>query len=197
MGKNGNAVFRDRRVNPTATSPLLTDGAGGIGYTQLEIIYGSELLYNQIIYSNAITGNTITGNQTESQAIYDVQALQRDNILVSTDQATQDITDFLANKYGQPSFRFESMVLSLNTLTLLQQDTVLGLDLGDVVQIIFTPGSPPVGDSINEYAEIIGISHSVDSAFHNLEFRFNTLNGTSLILDDEVFGRLNINSLSW
>jgi hypothetical protein len=197
MGKNGNAVFRDRRVVPSAVSPLLSDNGSGIPYTQLEIIFGSELLYNQVIYSNAITGNASTGNQIESQAIYDVQALQRQGILISTDQATQDITDFLANKYGQPAFRFESILLTLNNLSTSQQNTILELELGDVVQIIFTPGSPPTGSAINEYAEIIGINHSSDAAFHNVSLRFNTLNGTSLILDDVVFGRLNVNALAF
>jgi autonomous glycyl radical cofactor GrcA len=182
---------------PTALSPLLADDGTGIPYSQLEIIFGSELLYNQIIFTNQITTNTSVANQLDSQNIYGVQTFQRDNLLMSTDQATQDIADFLANKYGQPAFRFEAITIRLNELTPTQQNQILSLDFGDVVQIVFRPGNPPTGSPINEFAEVIAIEQSADPAFHQVKLKFNTLNGTSLILDDVVFGRLDRNALAF
>lgn len=197
IGKDGYATFRDRRVVPSQQSPLLTDDGTGIPYEQLEIVYGSELLYNQVIYENLITGGTAIANALDSQSLYGVQTLQRDNLLISTDIATQDIADALANKYGEPVFRFEGITIRLNDLTSDQQDEILGLELSDVVQIVFRPGSPPTGDPVNEFAEVIGIQTQSDSQFTTVLLKFNTLNGTSLILDDTVFGRLNQNSLAW
>jgi hypothetical protein len=197
IGKDGAATFRDRRVVPSALSPLLSDDGTGIPYNELEIIFGSELLFNQIIFENGITGDTVIANQTDSQAIYGVQTFQREGLLMSTNQATQDIADFLSNKYGQPAFRFEAITITLNNTTPTQQNTILGLELGDVVQIVFRPGSPPSGSPIDEYAEVIGIEQKSDAAFYDFKLRFNTLNGTSLILDDVVFGRLDRNALAF
>jgi hypothetical protein len=197
IAKNGFARFRDRRVVPSALSPLLADDGTGIPYSQLEIIFGSELLYNQIIFTNQITTNTSVANQLDSQSIYGVQTFQRDNLLMATDTATQDIADFLANKYGQPAFRFEAITIRLNDLSPTEQNQILGLDFGDVVEIVFRPGNPPTGSPINEFAEVIAIEQSADPAFHQVKLKFNTLNGTSLILDDAVFGRLDVNALAF
>jgi hypothetical protein len=197
IAKNGFARFRDRRVVPSALSPLLADDGTGIPYSQLEIIFGSELLYNQIIFTNQITTNTSVANQLDSQGIYGVQTFQRDNLLMATDTATQDIADFLANKYGQPAFRFEAITIRLNDLSPTEQNQILGLDFGDVVEIVFRPGNPPTGSPINEFAEVIAIEQSADPAFHQVKLKFNTLNGTSLILDDAVFGRLDVNALAF
>jgi len=197
MSKDGRAKFRDRRVVPSSLSPKFADDGTGIPYKQVEIIFGSELLYNQVIFENAITGGTAIANQLDSQAIYGVQTFQRDGLLMATDPATQDLADFLSNKYGQPAFRFEGITASLNELTPTQQNELLNIELGDVVEIIFRPGSPPTGTPISEYAEVIAINNSGDSAFSQIQFRFNTLNATFFILDDPVFGRLDVNALAF
>jgi len=67
--------------------------------------------------------------------------------------------------------------------------SVLALEMGDVVQVVFTPGQ--VGDPIEKFAEIIAIDNNIDPTQHIIRFGFQTLDFASLVLDDEVFGKLD------
>jgi hypothetical protein len=77
----------------------------------------------------------------------------------------------------------------LDTLTSEQKLDILQLELGDVCSIKFTPGE--VGDPIDRLAEVISIEHSIAPTEHSVRFGFSTLDFTSLVLDDTVFGRLD------
>lgn len=197
VGKNGNLVFKDRTVAPTANIPVLADDGSGIKYTEMRVVYGTEILYNDIVLENSVTGGTAIANSPTSQAIYGILNLTRENQLQNNQQDTQDIADYFANKYGNPEYRFEAVSIFLNELSTADQNKLLGLELNDVVQIKFTPGNPPTGSAIEEYAEVIGIEHSTDVPGHTLTLKFATLLSSFLVLDDPVFGRLDQNALAW
>ena len=77
----------------------------------------------------------------------------------------------------------------MDELTTQQQSDLLNLELGDVVEIRFTPNEIP--PSITKYAEIIRIDHSVDLNNHVVTFGFATLDFAILVLDDAQFGKLD------
>jgi hypothetical protein len=197
IGKNGFFVFKDRTVTPSATIPVLADDNSGIKYTDIRVVYGTELLFNNIVLVNQVTGGTAIGNSLDSQALYGILNLTQDNMLQNLQTDTQDIADYWSNKYGNPEYRFESVSIFLNELSSTDQDKLLNLELNDVVQIIFTPGNPPTGSAISAYAEVIRIEHRADIPTHTLTLGFATLNNTFLVLDDVVFGRLDQNALAW
>jgi hypothetical protein len=197
ISKTGDFVFRDRTVAPSANIPVLADDGSGIKYTRMNVVYGTELLYNEIVLLNEVTGGTAIGNSVASQTAYGILNLTRQNQLQNNQQDTQDIADFFANKFGNPEYRFESVSIFLNELSSVDQNKLLNLELNDVVQIKFTPGNPPTGSQINQYAEVIGVVHETSIPGHTLTLKFATLLSTFLILDDPVFGRLDQNALAW
>jgi hypothetical protein len=197
IGKDGKVVFRDRTIAPTSTIPSLSDSGTAIPYTDLSVIYGSEMLYNQIFITNAITSGTAVASSPESQALYGTLALELDGYLQANQEDTQDIANFYANKFGNPEYRFESVSVVLQNVTATQQNQLLDIDMNGIVEVRFTPGNPKVGDQIVEYGEVIGITHDISQTSHKISFKLATLNNTFLVLDDPIFGRLDTNALAW
>jgi hypothetical protein len=160
-------------------------------------MYGSEELANEVVVSSVITTTTATVNDTDSQNAYGLFNLTKLDLLINDDSGLVDLAQFLAQKYSQPTYRFDSVDVRVNDLSLANQNEVLGLEIGDVVEIKFTPsGIPP---AIVKYAEVIRANHSVDiNGEHIINLGFDTLDYTYFVLDDIAFGILDSgNALSW
>lgn len=190
MGKDGDIVFRDRTVAPTSTdTPLLADDGTGINFQIVSVEYGSELLFNEININSVITGGTATAIDTDSQTNYGIITLNREGLLINNDSVAQQFAEFYANKYSEPEFRFRQVDVVLDELSAENKATILDLELGDVVQIKFTPGE--VGDPIDRFAEIIQIDNNILPTRHVVRFGFATLDNAGLVLNDAVFGKLD------
>lgn len=196
IGKDGKAVFRDRTHTPSTTSLVkFADDGTGIGYQNLQIAYGSENLVNEVASISEITTNQTISTDTVSQEEYGIFNATFDNLLLSTDAQVEVFNATLLARYSQPVYRFSELEVRLNDLSLADQNKVLNLELGDFVQVVFTPSNLP--PAINKYAAVIRANHNVDiSGEHIVTLGLNTLNFTYLILDDLVFGRLDEGSLS-
>ena len=193
IGKDGKAVFLDRNVAPSSTvSVTLADDGTGIPYRDMQIVYGSEQLANEVVVSSAITTSTVTAEDLDSQVAYGIFNLTLTDLLMNTDAQLEAYALFLAAKYSKPEYRFDSMQVELADLSSTNQDKILNLEIGDVVKVIFTPsGLPP---AIEKYAEIIAINHEVDLETHLVTLGFATLDTTLFVLDDIVFGMLDTES---
>jgi len=191
IAKNGDLVFRDR-LDATPTTAALTDftdDGTGIPFTLTAVNYGSELLYNQaVVTSGELSAEA--GND-RSQIAYGVTSVDLDT-LVSTEAQLQNIADFLVQKYGDPEYRFETISVNLDTVGGAYKATCLGLEIGDVVSITFTPNG--IGDPIEQYGQIIRIAHSVEPLRHDMFISVASLDWTFLVLDDAVFGKLDSNN---
>jgi poly-gamma-glutamate capsule biosynthesis protein CapA/YwtB (metallophosphatase superfamily) len=110
-------------------------------------------------------------------------------LLINSDADLESLADFYAQKYGTPEYRFEAVDILLDELTTQQQTDLLDLELGDVVEIKFTPNLLP--PAISKYAEIISINHAIDLNNHILTFGFATLDFAVFVLDDLEFGKLD------
>lgn len=196
IGKDGSAVFRDRTHSPsTVDITKFADDGTGIGYQNLLISYGSEDLVNEVASTSVITETETLSVDTDSQEAYGIFNATFDNLLLSTDAQVEIFNSTLLAKYSQPVYRFSEIDIRLNDLSLENQNKVLNLELGDFVQVVFTPSNTP--PAINKYAAVIRANHNVDiSGEHIVTLGLNTLNFTYLILDDLVFGRLDEGSLS-
>lgn len=196
IAKAGGVVYRDRRTGPVSGGTKLADDGTGIPYTNMVVDYGSELLYNQITAASSLLETAVQVNALESQDLYGIFNLTRDGLLINSDTDLQDYASFLANRFKDPEYRFKSVQINLDQRTLAQQSELLGLEIGDVVNIVFTPNGITPG--INKYAEIISIDHAVDSVNHIMTLGFATLDFSLLVLDDVVFGKLdNGNALAF
>jgi hypothetical protein len=189
ISKGGNVVFKDRLTAATSNGITLADDGLGIPYAQLKVEYGSENLHNEVRITSAITDNEVVAIVTESAEEYGILSLNLPGLLINNDQDVEDLAIFLAKKYAQPEYRFDSVDLILDQLTFAQQQQLLALELNDVVEIRFTPnGIPP---AIVKYAEIIKIDHTVDTVNHVLTLGFATLDFALFVLDDTQFGKLD------
>lgn len=191
ISKSGDLVFQDRTVAPSSTGVVhLADDGTGVPYQNMTVVYGSEQLHNEIVVSSVITNSQVTAIDSDSQNAYGIFNLTLSDLLVNSDAQLENLASYLAFKYSQPEFRFDSVEVRVNNLTTDQQTAVLGLELGDVVKITFTPsGIPP---AIVKYAEIIRADHEVDiTGEHIMNLGFTTLDYGYLVLDDTAFGRLD------
>lgn len=196
IGKDGKAVFKERTFAPASAGvPKFADDGTGIGYQNLIIGYGSEDLVNEVASTSVITATEILSVDPASQDEYGIFNNTFTDLLLSTNEQVIDFNATLLKKYSDPVYRFNELQVRLNDLSLADQNKVLNLELGDFVQVVFTPSNIP--PAINKYAQVIRANHSVDlSGEHIVTLGLNTLNFTYLILDDLVFGRLDEGSLS-
>jgi hypothetical protein len=196
VSKDGKATFQDRLHTPvTADLVVFTDTGSGIGYQNLLISYGSEDLINEVDATSVITSTQTVATSEASQDEFGIFNATFTDLLLATDEQVAAFATSLLADYSYPIYRFTELEVRLNDLSLENQAKVLGLELGDFVQVIFTPSNIP--PAISKYAEVIRANHAVDvSGEHIVTLGLNTLNSTFFILDDIVFGRLDESSLA-
>lgn len=196
IDKTGKATFRDRTHSPITTDLVkFADDGTGISYQNLLISYGSEDLVNEVVSTSVITTTETTSIDEASQEEFGIFNATFPDLLLSTDEQVAVYNSTLLAKYSQPVYRFSELEVRLNDLSEADQNAVLNLELGDFVQVVFTPSNLP--PAINKYAAVIRANHSVDiSGEHIVTLGLNTLNFTYLILDDTIFGKLDEGSLS-
>lgn len=189
IGKAGNVIFRDRIAAPTSAGITLADDGTGIPYQSLKVQYGSELLANEVVISSAITNNEAIALDLDSIDTYGIFNLTREDLLIASDTDVAELATFYANKYAQPEYRFESVEIIVDELSLADQQDLLGLEIGDVVSIKFTPNG--ISPAIEKFAEIIRIDNSIDLNNHIMSLGFSTLDFALFVLDDQQFGKLD------
>lgn len=194
MAKNGDIRFINGAVTVTSSlsTVLFADDGTGVPYTNAAVNYGTELLFNQVEASGP--AGTAIANNTVSQGKYGITQATV-NTLLALYQQTEDLANFWVNKYGEPEYRFENLTVNLNSLTGDEQISVLNLELGDIIQIKFTPNG--VGSPIQRYGQIINIDHAIGPDRHDITFGVGSLQYSFLVLDDTGFGLLDQNALAF
>jgi len=183
---DGVLTFRDKyKSSGTAITEFSNDE---IPFSSLEVIYGSELLYNEIVVSNEGGGTAIATDELSADQ-YGVRAVTLTGLLGATDTQSENLAGYYLGKFKEPSYRFESLEVLLHSLTPTEQEEVLALELGDVATVKFTPNN--IGDPIERTVEIIRIDHNIQVDSYFVNFGFQELKNEFLILDDQVFGKLD------
>lgn len=193
VDKDGKVAFKDRRTTPTSTT-LIDLGGTAIPISNLEVVYGSEKLYNQISVSRS-GGGTATASNLQSISDYGAREFEQNNLLLSTDAALVDLAVVLAERYSEPEYRFSALEVAVHKLDPADQDTILDAEIGDIARVTFTPNG--IGDAIIRFVQIININHTVSTETHFVEFGFQALDYAALVLSDAEFGKLDTYSLSW
>jgi hypothetical protein len=188
MDKQGNVVFKDRQAATVGTPVAFTDDGLGIPYQGLAVVYGAELLFNEVVVTRT-NGGTATAVNLPSQEQYGIQTLTRNNLPLDNDNSAENLADYLVAQYAQPEYRFESLEVELRDLTPTQREQVLALELGDFVSVKFTPNNVP--PAIERTAEVIRIGQNVTPTSHRITLGLASTEYNFFRLSDLVFGRLS------
>lgn len=188
--KNNDLKLVGRNTPFTSGGVVFSDDGSNIPYKTIGAIFGSELLFNEITITSS-AGTAVATNQT-SQNLYGERDLTEATLLSSTDQL-QVLGDYLATKYADPEFRFESITADLKVMTGQQKTDLLDLELGDIVKVEFTPND--IAPAIERFGKIIGMQQQVSNDREEIIIRLETTAGALLVLDDAEFGRLDSNNL--
>jgi hypothetical protein len=185
MTKDGKVAFRQRAV-PSVSDPVrFSDTGAGVAYQGIEIDYGSELLVNDVTVTSA--DGTATAEDVGSQTLYGVTAKSFDTLLASS--SLQPLADYILGRYKEPEYRIGAVTVRLDVLSEADRLAVLGLELGDQADVLFTPNG--VGQQIALRNRVIGVSHQVGFVEHLVTLRFEELPFEFFVLDDDPFGRLD------
>jgi hypothetical protein len=131
----------------------------------------------------------------ESQLLYGPRSYTVNGLLNNEADDLQFLADFLLARFKEPQYRFSNLSVILDVLSETQQNEVLDLEIGDVVQVRFTPsGIPP---AIEQYVRVIGISHDWQNNEKRINLALERLDFSLFILDDAVFGILDEDRLSF
>jgi hypothetical protein len=199
IGKDGSLVFQNRGFQPFTPDTYITDDLTIEGEVKLplgdvEVIYGSELLYNRIVLSN--NTDEVIVEDTFLQEIYGVRSLNLTGLLSVDSAALTSLGNLLLEFYKSPRYRFESATVNLDKLTDTQLEAALELEIGDIIQVHFTPSRVP--PAIQQSARIIGISQSWGVQKKSMTFALETIGagaGGVLTLDSPTLGLLDSNVL--
>jgi len=194
MAKNGDIRFVNGSVTITSelSTVLFADDGTGVPYTAAAVNYGTELLFNQVEASSA--AGTSTSNNTASQDKYGITQATV-NTLLAVYSSVEALSQYWVNKYGEPEYRFQDLVVSLDGLTGEQAVSALNIELGDIVRVTFTPNG--IGEAIARYAQVNKIEHSIGVDRHEVTYGFGSLQFAFLVLDDSGFGILDSNALAF
>lgn len=187
IAKDGKVKFVDRGSGYVSTEVVFSDDGSDVPYETISVVFGSELLYNKIVLSNEL--DTFTAEDADSQESYDIRELLQTTFIDSLTDL-ENTANFLLGKYKEPEFRFENLRVGIDDLPTLTQQAILGLELGDIVQIKFTPsGIPP---QVVQGARIISIEHQADPSNYSVVFGFESLGGAPFIIGSANFGIIGV-----
>jgi hypothetical protein len=194
IGRDGKVIFTDRDTSAVSGGVTLSDDGTGIPYQGMKVVYGSELLYNEIVIGSLAAG-TVLAQDLGSIAQYGVLNLTQTGLLMSDPAYVENLALYYANKYSSPEYRFESVEVVLDELSDVDQQKILGLEIADFVTIKFTPNG--IAPAIEKVAEIIRIDNDITPQAHVVSLGFATLDYFLLVLDDPEFGKLDAGALAF
>jgi len=186
MTKAGLIAFRERLLAPRTTALQFTDSGVGIRYVGVEVDFGTDSMVNQAVVEFP-DGARAAVNRS-SQVRFGVTEKTLTTELASETQA-QTLADYIVARFGNPEFRVSKVTVDLRSLSDEHVQDVLGLELGDQADLVFTPNG--FGRQIALRNRVIGITHDVDVNRHTMSFAFEDLPFDFFVLSDAVFGILD------
>jgi hypothetical protein len=201
LAKDGKITYRERNAVPNTPNIVFSDEVideiyTGIQFADVNIVYGSENLYNRITLENAdLFPEQAFAEDEFSQALYGPRVLNQSGLLIQDPDQLQFLAEYLLQRYKEPQYRFEAVTVILDTLSGPNQDQVLDLEIGDIVLVRFEPSDIP--PAIEQYCRIIGINHDWSSNSKAMTFSLERLDFAIFILDDLVLGVLDDDRLAF
>lgn len=166
IGKQGALTFRDRTSALIRTQVLFTDEGDGVPFEEIEIEYGTEFLFTRVEVQY-LSGEVATEDLVASEDYG--QTTLRVNTLLDTQQDAEDFAIFLVERYRQPTVRIKGLQVDMRSLPLAHQQSLVELDIGDIVFVNFTPNG--IGDPIFRELSVESIEHNIAPGEHTVKFK--------------------------
>ena len=162
LSASGRPTFRDRHTelkDPYRTS-LCTfgDAAGELPYITAEFSYGDDPLYNEASVSRA-GGEVQTASDAGSQAAYLARTIERQNLLIGSDEEALSAAQWLVARYAEPQLRIRSLEIEPERDPGTLWPLVLAFELGDRITVKRRP--PGGGSPISQESRIERIRHQI------------------------------------
>jgi hypothetical protein len=164
----------------------------GIPFTDLEVVYASEQLYNkvQVVGVNA----TAVVEDTASQLLYGLRGYgQTDNLTTSTSKPASIASAFLG-EFRMPEYRAQALTVALESLTTTQQTAVLGIEIRDVVRVCFQPSAQ--GAVVDKLYQVLGVNSNTDVERDAVTLNLASLDNLPFRLDSPYLGVLDTGTLA-
>ncbi len=172
MQRSGKTLFLDRdavaqqadRVPRTYTD--LTPTVGTFPYSNIDFAFDDQNILNRVTVAR-VGGVPQTVESQDSIDKFFVKSGQRTNLLVQTDQESEDQANTLLAARKDADLRIESITLNLNA-TVSELNTLVNLS-SDIYNLIVAEKQMPGGSSIVKELFIQGVQHDITPDSWNIK----------------------------
>ena len=167
VDRSGLLNFDARVAVSSGTAVASFGGTAGLPIQSLSNVYGAETVLNRVAVQ--IDGGTASSiaNGTASQTEYGIKALSLTGVPLATDAAGSALALSLLTRFQEPVVRFSEMDVLLGALTTAQQQTMAGLEIGDILAVskTFSVGTPA---TVTQNVVVESIRHSINPQRHTV-----------------------------
>lgn len=194
---SGSFVFQDRNVTASsigASPTVFADDGSGIAYMDAAWTLNDVLIFNKATITRAGGSAQVATNQ-DSIDKYFLHSYFLDNLLMQTDSVALDYAQAYVASRAETSIRCDAIVLDLYTPNYNAGIiAALDLDFFDPITVLTTQ---PGGSTLEKTLQIFGVAMAITPT--SFKTTFTTLEPVidALILDNNIYGRLDYNVLSY
>jgi hypothetical protein len=170
--------------------PLLT--GSGYAFSGVSKRTAAELLAT-IVSVDREGGIAQTVTSEAGITAYRPRRLSLSGLLLNDDTRSLDMANFLLGIYGTPEDRIAGLMIIVSGLdNQADQALVSGLELGDTVNVGWTPNS--VGDPVERVCVVEGVSHQISvHGVHTMTLALSEVLQSGLFtIEDDVLGLLDV-----
>jgi len=167
VDRSGLLNFDARIAVSFGTAVASFGGTAGVPIQSLANVYGAETVINRVgVQIDGGTASSIASG-TASQTQYGIKALSLTGVPLATDAAGSALAASLLSRFQDPVVRFSEMDVLLNALTTAQQQTMAGLEIGDILSVskTFSTGTPA---TVTQNVVVESIRHTVNPSTHRV-----------------------------
>jgi hypothetical protein len=194
---SGSFVFQDRNVTASsigATPTLFADDGTGIAYMDAAWTLNDVLIFNKATITRSGGSAQVATNQASIDK-YFLHSYFLDNLLMQTDAVALDYAQAYVASRAETSIRCDAIVLDLYTPNYNAGIiAALDLDFFDPITVLTTQ---PGGSTLEKTLQIFGVAMAITP--NSFKTTFTTLEPVidALILNNNIYGQLDYNVLSY
>jgi hypothetical protein len=194
---SGSFVFQDRGVTAGSiggTPTVFADDGSGIDYNDVAWILNDVLVFNKATITRSGGSPQVALNQASIDK-YFLHSYFLDNLLMQTDAVALDYAKAYVASRAETSIRCDAIILDLYTPN-YNTGIIAALDL-DFFDPITVKTTQPGGSVLEKTLQIFGVSMAITP--NSWKTTFTTLEPVidAFILDNNIYGTLGYNVLSY
>ncbi len=201
MARSGKTLFLDRNeVSKLADGvPRVYSDTGAPGtftYSNLDFAFDDQLILNDITVTRV--GGVTPGTASDQNSIdtYFIKSGQRSDLLVQTDQETQDQANMLLVARKNADLRIDSMSLNLYSSE-TELETLVNLSLDIYTLIVASKEMPGGSSTVIRELFVQGVQHDITPKSWTIKALTSEPIIQAFILDSSNQGILDFNTLSY